>query len=976
MGVVASLFLNGHAGVESFETESAGWQAEGGAATVSDAHWKLGARSLRWDFTPGSKLLRAEDEVLRKAVASRDGGIKLWIYCENPVAGDLQVQIGKWVFPVHLGFTGWRAVWVSLQEDAKPAAPINGMQITAPPVAGTLFIDAVEIGTAPWFRQGDAQVPFTNPTRSGGKYWFTAQDDAAVKPPSARGEITTEERAAFRELEKRYEAWMFDRSDDPRGPVRQRMKGVADFIASANKAFEQLGLQRRGDIVVGPGVFCVQDSLTPQLGSEVFRKIALGLAYDARLNNSERAKQRFLDLLDYAHDQGWAAGSLLGTDYDEPLRIMGYVHSVHMMRDYLKQQGRLERELETLRYHLHFGEMYREAQHPGMDADSLRSLLMFRFTTILMEEDSPEKVRDMESWVKWADSALSIAPGRGDTIKPDGTVFHHATAYTSAYGNEAVMMGSLAYWLVRDTRFALSREAGENLKKALLALRFMAGQYEFPLGVSGRFPFEGPVLAQTCQAMGYMADALHDEELGAAFARLWNPEVPAIQAQFPSCGQMSRAIIFWCDPPGALPWLLDASTRWKPESDPQGHRSYPYAAMDFHRRRQWVASVRGWSKYVWHYEELGNDNRHGRYGSHGTLQIFGKGSPVDQKSSGCRIEGWDWLRPPGATVIRVPIETLAESPILQRSYTNDPFVGGVTLGGRDGLWAMRFTDPVYDKSFRFRKSVFFVDETIVCCGSGITNNDTKNPTETVLFQTALAQRPEPFPSSATQTVTTLMDPVDNGYFFPQPQTVEVRAQHQASPGGRGKTPTEGDFKVAWIDHGTAPKDAGYAYAIRPDTTSAALAKFAKAPGFEILQRNDSAHIVRFPSRGIIGYALFSAVDNLDFSALRGADIPCLVMTRGSRNQLGLAVADPDLRLPPMAPGHFDYRPGATSTFRLRLNGAWKLNGAPDGVRMIDGQTLEITARDGATREATLSPASWKSYWILFICSALRYVAPQ
>jgi len=140
MGVVASLFLNGHAGVESFETESAGWQAEGGAATVSDAHWKLGARSLRWDFTPGSKLLRAEDEVLRKAVASRDGGIKLWIYCENPVAGDLQVQIGKWVFPVHLGFTGWRAVWVSLQEDAKPAAPINGMQITAPPVAGTLFI--------------------------------------------------------------------------------------------------------------------------------------------------------------------------------------------------------------------------------------------------------------------------------------------------------------------------------------------------------------------------------------------------------------------------------------------------------------------------------------------------------------------------------------------------------------------------------------------------------------------------------------------------------------------------------------------------------------------------------------------------------------------------------------------------------------------------------------------------------------------
>lgn len=887
LSAMLTSILSVHAEVESFETDPGAWSAEGGSATVSGDHWKLGTHSLRWDFLPGSKLLRAEDDTLRKAAAARDGGIKFWIYSEKPVEGDLQVQIGGWVFPIHLGFTGWRAIWVSLHEDAKPAPPISGLIITAPPAAGTLFIDAVETGTAPWFRQGDAQVPFTNPSRSGGKYWFTAQDDAAVKPPPAHKEITTEERAAFRELEKRYEAWMFDRSDDPRGPVRQRMKGVADFISSADKAFEQLGLKRRGDIVVGPGVFCVQDSLSPQLGSEVFRKIALGLAYDARLNNSERAKQRYLDLLDYAHDQGWAAGSLLGTDYDEPLRIMGYVQSVYMMRDYLKQQGRLEREIETLRYHLHFGEMYRDKQHPGMDADSLRSLLMFRFLAILMQEDSPEKVRDMESWVKWASSSLSIAPGRGDTIKPDGTVFHHATAYNSAYGNEAVMMGSIAYWLVRDTRFALSREVGESLKKALLALRFMAGQYEFPIGVSGRFPFEGPVMAQTCQAMGYMADALHDEELGAAFTRLWNPEVPAIQAQFPSCGQMSRGIIFWCDSPGSLPWLLDASKRWQAEPDPQGHRSYPYAAMDFHRRRQWVASVRGWSKYIWHYEELGNDNRYGRYGSYGTLQIFRKGNPVDQKSSGCQIEGWDWLRPPGATVIRVPVESLADAPKLQRSYTNDPFVGGVTLGGQDGLWTMSFADPVYDKSFRFRKSVFFVDETIVCCGSGITNSDTKNPTETVLFQTALAKRPDPFPSSTTKAVTTLMDPADNGYFFPQPQSVELRAQHQTSPGGRGTKQTDGDFEVAWIDHGIAPKDAGYAYAIRPDTTPTALATYAKKPDFEILRRSDSAHIVRFPSRCITGYALFSAVDKLDFGALRGADIPCLVMTRSSRNQLVL-----------------------------------------------------------------------------------------
>jgi len=950
--------IPGRAELESFESDIAGWQSDGGAATVSGAHWKLGVRSLRWDFTPGSKLLRAEDEALKKAAATRDGGIKFWIYSEKPVEGDLQVQIGGWVFPVHLGFTGWRAVWVVFSEDAKTAPPVSGLQITAPPVAGTLFFDAVEIGTAPWFRQGDAQVPFVNPTRAGGKYWITAQDVEGVKPPDPLREITDEDRAAFREIENRFESWMFGRTDDPREPVKLRMKGVADCIASAHQAFDKLGLERRGDIVVGPGAFTELDTLRPRLGRDVFQNIALGLAYDARLNNSERARQRFFDLLDYAHDQGWAAGSLLGTRYMDSLRMAGYVHSVYIMRDQLRKEGRLERELDTLRYRLLLNEIYRPPEHPGENADDLRTILIYRLLTILMQEDSPEKVRDMECWVRWADSALSVAPGYADTIKPDGTVFHHATAYASAYGNEAVLMGSIAFWLVHDTRFALSSQVGENLRKALLSLRFMAGQYEFPMGVSGRWPFAGPAMAETCQGMAYLADAMNDGELGSAFARLWDEKQPGIREDFP---QRSPRI-FWYASPGSLPWLLDQAKRWQPEPDPQGHRSYPYAAMDFHRRRQWVASVRGWSKYVWHYEELGEENRYGRYSSYGTLQIFGRGNRAD---SGFREDGWDWLRPPGATVIRVPIESLAESPKFQRSYTEDPFVGGVTLGGKDGLWAMSFADPIYEKSFRFRKSVFFVDETIVCCGSGITNSDTKNPTETVLFQTALAKRPVLFPSSSTAVVTTLMDPVGNGYFFPQPQTVEIRDQHQAGKNSIDEL-KEGDFQVAWIDHGRAPQDAGYAYAVRPDTSAAALAEYVKSPDFEILQRDDAAHIVRFPKKGLTGYALFAPADGLAYGALRGTDTPCLVMTRVSGGGLTLAVADPDLRLPPRSKKPFDYEPGAPATLRLHLNGDWRLKGTSDGVRQLDAKTFEITTRDGRTVEMNLEPASWKSWWMLWM----------
>jgi len=895
---------------------------------------------------------------MRNGPEKRNAGIKLWIYCEHPVDGDLQVQVGGRVFPVHLGFTGWRTVWVSLREDTKPTTPIQGMQITAPASPGTLFLDAFEIGPVPWLRQGDAQAPYVNTETAGGKYWFTAHDEAGVKSPPFRTEITEEERKTFRELEARYEAWMFDGIEDPRDPVRLRMKGVENCIVSAHKAFEALGLRRRGEIVTGPGAFGCEDTHEPLLGRNVFREIALGLAYDARLNNSERAKQRFLDLLDYAHDQGWAAGSLMGSGGGESLSLYGYVHGVYIMRDFLRKEGRLARELETLRYHLLFGEMYRPVDHPGENSDDIRSTLLFRYLTILMQDDSPEKVRDMECWVRWVNGALSIAPGYGDCIKPDGTVFHHSTAYANAYGNNAVLMGSIAYWLVRDTRFALSVQVGENLKRALLTLRFMAGSYDFPMGVNGRWPlYSTPSMAQTCQGMAYLADALGDKELGNAFARLWNPGQQIFLPYLSVCGESKAGLLFWCDSPGALPWLLDAAERWKAEPEPQGHRSYPYAAMDFHRRRQWVASVRGWSKYVWHYEELDKDNRYGRYSSYGTVQIFGKGSPVNQLSSGYREAGWDWLRPPGATVIRVPVESLAGSPELQRSYTKDPFVGGVTLEGWDGLWAMRFSDPIYDKSFRFRKSVFFVDETIVCCGSGITNSDSQNPTETVLFQTALAKRPDPFPSSTKEVVTTLMDPVDNGYFFPRPQAVEIRAQRQISPGGSGKTPAEGDFEVAWIDHGTAPKDAGYAYAILPDTTAAKLADYAKVPDFQILQRDEAAHIVRFPSRGITGYTLFAPIHGLAYGELNGTDSPCLVMTRRSGNRLVISMADPDLRLPPRSKRPFDYEPGKTGVVRLFLNGAWREVHAEGGLRLLDKNTLEATTHDGQTYQVTLEAAS-------------------
>ena len=954
--MVLALFVSWLVGAaqaaESDGLRVADWRSVGGNVALSEEHRKVGKESLRWEFTAGATLLRAQDAAWEEATRSREGGLQLWLYCEQPLDGTLKFHAGPWTFPVQLGFTGWRAVWVLFCEDAEKSAPVAGLRITAPGTAGTIFIDGVELGPVPWTRQGDVQTPFTNPARANGKYWLTPHDWAAAPPPPPAGELTAEDQAAFREIERRYETWMFGDVQNPSAPVSARLAAVAGYIREGHRAFAKLALQRHGDVVSGPGAFCEGDRHRPRLASDVFQPIALPLAYDARLNDSQLAHQRFLDLIDYAHDQGWAAGSLMGTGYGEQLRIASYVHALYILRKFCQEHGRLDRELETLRYQLALGEIYRVPEHAGASADDLRTFLLFRLLVVLMLPDSPAKVRDMQCLVRWADAALSIAPGYGDTIKPDGTVYHHAAAYAGAYGNNAMLMSSLVAMLLSDTKFALSRHSGENLKQALLTLRFMAGQYDFPMGVNGRWPFLASTMVETAPALAYLAEALHDRELGEAFSRLWNPHFPCVQRTFGSCG----ARIYWCDSPGVLPWLVGVAAKYRPEPQPQGHRAYPFAAMNFHRRQQWVASVRGWSQYVWNYEELVGENRLGRYSSYGTIQIFGQGDPVNLADSGYREQGWDWLRPPGATVIRVPLGELSASKVLPfgaRGYTRDPFVGGVALEGSQGLWAMRFADPLYEKSFRFRKSAFFVDETIVCLGSGIANSAAEHHTETVLYQVALQVRPQVFPHAEARRTQWLVDPVANGYYFPEPQVVEMRTQHQASLDNGGTQKTAGDFAVAWLDHGPAPRDAGYAYAIRPCTTELAMERYAAAPDFEVIRRDEAVHMVRFGGGRIVGYVLFGPAEDLDLDVLSAVDSPCLIMTRRDGDRLILAVADPDLRLgkPLMSSLAAAYQPGGEHRLRLRLNGAWALVSGP--AQAVDDRTFELLCRDGATGTLTL-----------------------
>ncbi|GAF72658.1 unnamed protein product, partial [marine sediment metagenome] len=489
----------------------------------------------------------------------------------------------------------------------------------------------------------------------------------------------------------------------------------------------------------------------------------------------------------------------------------------------------------------------------------LRTTLLHRLFCILAMDDSPEKVRAMRGFLRWADSALDVANGWMGTVKPDFLGYHHRGVYANAYAPHAFHNGALVYYLLRDTPFALSDTVRENLRQTLLTARLIANKYEVPVSISGRMPFHPGVLNRILPGFAYMAlsgDPM-DREMAAAFMRLWDPSCEPIRDELIP---KAAAGIMYLDTLGSLQAMVELSkSRVAPEAAPSGHWSKPYGALAIHRRDEWMVSVKGWSKYVWNYEGHADENVFGRYHSHGAIQVLARGTPVTASESGYAEEGWDWSRWPGTTAINLPLKVLGATPKESaRRFSDETFVGGVSLEGRDGAFAMKLHDTVHDTSFRAIKSVFCFEDTIVCLGSNIRNDDASHRTETTLFQCRLpasdaavwvssAKPVTAFPFESTfddgETVW-LMDSVGNGYYAPNARGLRVARRRQQSIRDVGKGETEGDFAVAWIDHGAAPKDDGYEYAMLIQSTPDAVARFAKDPTYQVLRRDETSHIVR------------------------------------------------------------------------------------------------------------------------------------
>lgn len=720
--------------------------------------------------------------------------------------------------------------------------------------------------------------------------------------------------------------------------------------------------------------------------SPLLQRYLLSLAYaycvdapDSPYYQNAQVLRCYVRCLDYLHSRGIRDGmtfhnnqnrmDMPGAPKPAPdaanlahmeLRMGALCQSVLLMEPYFKETPTfrnaraLVRHLEILGRtsgHVRYYEPYTnppEFQH-RVQSDAIQNYTDTTLVSALLEAD-PARQHELLTEAKnvFTDS-LKVIPGWADTIKPDFTGYHHRGIYGNAYTGGFIPQAAFGAYVLHDTTYAVPEQSVKNLKNLILTYRLYCQKYAMPFGIRGRMPLSTDHLKSSVFSgiLMYASQlSLDDESMRPVFARLWNEDQIGLDFLFAGGrGKVFRGMYL-------LEMLEElAAAGPNPEPDPNGFWYKPYGGLALHRRDDWMAAIKGHSKYIWDYENGEPDeNVYGQYLSHGMLTIFASGNPVDDVSSGYRLaEGWDWYRLPGTTAVHFPMQP--QKPLEHRQFSTETFLGAATCHGKNGVWGMILNQPRFGDGtaiqLKARKSAFFVNDLIVLLGTGISGGDGKHPIETTVFQTAMDD-PDNYNS---QAATYFTDPVGNGYFVRDPGNLKIFRGQQSSYRENGKTPTSGYYAVAWFDHGLQPRDDSYEAAVLVRGADS-IERFASYPEdhYRVVTHSNALHHVEFPSHHLSGLVFFRA-GRAKHDVIAQVSEPCLVMCEErSSNRIRMSVSNPDLGMldrsapPPdfrfLGRGDNQYLPSQAHPVQLTLRGRWRLKNTTQDVSILSGDIDE------------------------------------
>ena len=952
--------------VESFESEKAlsFYEASNGQLSLSDAHKRFGKTSLQWEWNGESTLGTSYFKILSHKESPLEYGdhfpasptLQMSIYNEAPQKGNITISFEKngakevW-FDVELSFAGWRRIWVPFYEMQgnvpKKLASVDYdyFKISTSLPKGKLFFDDIIYAQYQDDRHQypDEVVPFIKSDKNlSDDHWMPLisnyQRIKAFKPTPVAQNIASE----LKQFEARIDQ---DLEIDKKYLV---------YINSLREDYQKLNLIDNGSTVVGPPLTYRQQQKyhdEKQQGPKTFNEIDdLGKVlkkianFYKRGNPSEQEEMAtmFLNGTRYFLDQGWQAGSNGGTRHHVGYGIREITEAFFVMRQVLSDNGLLNDVGASLHWLYNLGMLLDDPGNFHVNIDYLNTQSYYHLMLIFLFEKPEMQAGMLMAYSNYLSVTLAQQNEEWG-FKVDGTAWHHNGHYP-AYGLGAFQTVPKIINTLSGTRFRVGIEGHKNFKNAFLASRVYSQLYNWGFGNAGRHPLEDGGIASLKGQFLQMAYAGNpdgtskiDKDVAAAYLRLWEDD-------------------------DVFNTSISTQINDIQKENLSGYHTLPYAATAIHRRDDWAAIIKGYSKYVWASEIYVASNRYGRYPANGTVQLLNRGG---EKWSGFVQEGWDWNRYPGATIIYLPFKELEPKMPLIMFRSNESFAGTTTLND-NGIFGMILNEGKgsnadgnevnvgFPGRLKAKKSVFSYGDKLICIGTDIYSIDEKNPTQTNIFQTFLTETETPiYTSSETikkfpyetslqqnkKSGSWLIDPYGNGYHILSATPVHVKKAKQQSyhnkysintgameSKGKGVKETEGDFATAWIDHGLAPKGASYQYVIYPFLTEESQKGFGnkvkKDKSFHIERADSIAHVVSDNETGTTGYVIFGANQNLKSGVLKEVSEPALVMiNHKSADLLTISAVQPDLNFPEYQKGKF--RNYSTPVeLKITLEGKW------------------------------------------------------
>lgn len=939
----------------------------GSLLSYSRKYFKDGHQSLWWRWRKEQAYLSFTDKEINESVKSFDrrSGLKLWVFNETANTSPLVFQFSdnegkiQYTFPFNLNFTGWRAVWIAYSDMWTPDGgktskqDVFSMKIISPKGSpeGGLWLDRLEFAenldrrTTP-----DAQIPHNNRHLDrelwhwGLLYKWEQQEHSIVisdqiEPHESSDLITVSESLKS----------MVKKGGLSEAEKNQLHKLIERFSIS-NDANRGAPLMQKNEMLPGDVNYGHLNNLIDLS--------ARGWYAD----KDEASKEMFLKTVRYMLKQGFAFESGMGTNHHYGYDLRDFYGALWLMEDILRNNDLWDETRQAATY----WSGLQETRQPFNEirdeiTDTWNTLLIPRLISALWGETEAERLRDMKSLSRWFNGSLRFSPGTIGGIKVDGTIFHHGGHYPAYYVPGLATIGRYLS-CVNNTQFTINDDAFSVLKFALLSLSRQTNLRDWGLGAAGRHPFHGSVTKNGILTYAYAAMVPNeiDLELAGEYMRLME---------------------------GLRLYSLDKTlhntfkkARVSKNSYPQGFYVFNYASQGIYRFNNKMVSLRGFSRNTWGSEIYTNDNRFGRYQSYGAIQIIGTPSPVEindgypitEQASRYEEEGWDWNRNPGTTTLNLPLDIL-ESPIRGSDMLRQPhsFSGASSISnGEFGMFAMKLGEndrKNFTPSFNAYKSVFTFDNRIIALGSEIRNKDEIHPTETTLFQQKLTVEDEiteidgdiigdfPYYKETNGEALVLKNITGEHYYIPAGQSVTIERNTQKSKENKRMKPTHGKFTTAYINHGKAPNNESYEYMIILDATRSQISQLNKGDtDYEVLQKDNLAHIVLDKKSGTRAYAVFESLNESSDEFILSSDAEIMIMLQPNRNQLNVSVCDPDLHL-----GEYTYTTPQKSkaiTRKITLKGRYEFNGYPIGVSVrVKGSYTEVdvTCQHGKPVEFSL-----------------------